>query len=70
MIFIIPKGHSYYPENFRSQAYGLSKQSFLGILKLVPEPEGAAKNLSDAHFKIHDLVRKIEMLLVILRLMG
>ena len=29
MIFIIPKGHSYYPENFRFKAYGLNKSHFL-----------------------------------------
>ena len=29
MIFIIPKGHIYYPENFRSEAYGLNKIHFL-----------------------------------------
>ena len=28
MIFIIPKGHSYYPGNFRSEAYGLNKSYF------------------------------------------
>ena len=28
MIFIIPKGHSYYPENFRSEAYGLNESHF------------------------------------------
>ena len=29
MIFIIPKGHSYYTENFRSEAYGLNESHFL-----------------------------------------
>ena len=28
LIFIIPKGHIYYPENFRSEAYGLIKSHF------------------------------------------
>ena len=28
MIFIIPKGHRYYPENFRSWAYGLNENHF------------------------------------------
>ena len=27
IIIIIPKGHSYYPENFRSEAYQLNKSS-------------------------------------------
>ena len=36
---IIPKGHSYYPENFRSES-GLNKyKPFFGVLKLVLEPE-------------------------------
>ena len=30
MIFIIPKGHSYYTENFRSEAYGLNESHFYG----------------------------------------
>ena len=50
MIFIMPKGHSYNPENFRSEAYVLNQRHFFGVLKLVPEPEGTAKNPSDAHF--------------------
>ena len=28
MVFIIPKCHSYYPENFRSEAYGLNESHF------------------------------------------
>ena len=28
MVFIISKGHSYYPENFRSDAYGLNESHF------------------------------------------
>ena len=28
IIIIIPKGHSYYPENFRSEAYGLNESHF------------------------------------------
>ena len=27
--FIIPKGHSYYPENFKPEAYGLNESHFL-----------------------------------------
>ena len=28
MTFIIPKGHSYYPENFRTEAYVLNESHF------------------------------------------
>ena len=28
MIFVIPKGHSYYPESFKSEAYGLNDSHF------------------------------------------
>ena len=58
MIFIIPSGHRYYPENFRSEAYGLNESHVL------------VKNPSDVHFWIHELRRNIEILLKILRLIG
>ena len=50
IILIITKGHRYYPENFRSESYGLNESPFFGVLKLVPEPEGTPKHPSDAHF--------------------
>ena len=70
MILIIPKGHRYYPENFRSEAFGLNESHFSVKLWLGQTDLWNRKFSSNIWFLLFPRVIVTTLKISDLRLMG